>query len=76
MDKTIKIGDHVSWNSESGRVSGKIIKIHTSAFYFELSIWQYLREYIEGTSGKQALFPPMQYINYFFKTYFSVHYDQ
>ena len=26
MDKTIKIGDLVSWNSESGRVSGKIIK--------------------------------------------------
>lgn len=23
-----KIGDHVSWNSEAGRVSGKITKIH------------------------------------------------
>jgi len=24
-----KVGDHVSWNSEAGRVSGKIIKVHT-----------------------------------------------
>ena len=35
MDKTFKIGDHVSWNSEAGRVSGKIIKIHTSAFEYK-----------------------------------------
>ena len=25
-----KIGDHVSWNSEAGRVSGTIIKVHTN----------------------------------------------
>ena len=24
-----KIGDHVAWNSEAGRVSGKIVKVHT-----------------------------------------------
>jgi hypothetical protein len=24
-----KVGDHVSWNSEAGHVSGKIIKVHT-----------------------------------------------
>lgn len=24
-----KIGDHVAWNSEAGRVSGRIIKVHT-----------------------------------------------
>ena len=29
MSKRFKIGDHVSWNSESGRVSGRIIKVHT-----------------------------------------------
>ena len=29
MKKTFKIGDHVSWNSEAGQVSGKIIKVHT-----------------------------------------------
>jgi len=23
------VGDHVSWNSEAGRVSGTIIRIHT-----------------------------------------------
>jgi hypothetical protein len=28
MRKTFKIGDHVSWNSEAGRVSGTIVKIH------------------------------------------------
>jgi len=29
MKKTLKVGDHVSWNSEAGRVSGRIIKVHT-----------------------------------------------
>ncbi len=29
MTKTFKVGDHVSWNSEAGRVSGRIIKVHT-----------------------------------------------
>ena len=29
MVKTFKVGDHVSWNSEAGRVRGKIIKVHT-----------------------------------------------
>jgi hypothetical protein len=24
-----KTGDHVSWNSEAGRVSGRIVKVHT-----------------------------------------------
>jgi Hypervirulence associated proteins TUDOR domain len=28
MTKTFKVGDHVSWNSEAGRVRGKIIKVH------------------------------------------------
>lgn len=30
MSHTFKIGDHVSWNSEAGRVSGTIIKVHTA----------------------------------------------
>lgn len=29
MARRLKIGDHVSWNSEAGRVSGTIIKVHT-----------------------------------------------
>ena len=29
MKGRFKVGDHVSWNSEAGRVSGRIIKIHT-----------------------------------------------
>lgn len=29
------IGDHVSWNSEAGRVSGTIIKIHVSDFDYK-----------------------------------------
>ena len=24
-----KVGDHVSWNSEAGRVTGRIIRVHT-----------------------------------------------
>ena len=29
MAKRFKVGDHVSWNSEAGRVTGRIIKVHT-----------------------------------------------
>lgn len=29
MAKRFKVGDHVRWNSEAGRVSGRIVKIHT-----------------------------------------------
>jgi hypothetical protein len=28
MVKTFKVGDRVSWNSEAGRVPGKIVKVH------------------------------------------------
>lgn len=35
MTHKFKIGDHVSWNSEAGRVSGKIIKVHTSDFRYK-----------------------------------------
>lgn len=29
MTRKFEVGDHVSWNSEAGRVSGKIIRVHT-----------------------------------------------
>ena len=29
MQYRLKVGDRVSWNSEAGRVSGRVIKIHT-----------------------------------------------
>jgi hypothetical protein len=29
MRKRFKGGDHVSWNSEAGWVSGRIVKVHT-----------------------------------------------
>lgn len=35
MNQAFKTGDHVSWNSEAGRVSGTIIKIHTSDFTYK-----------------------------------------
>ncbi|GKS68399.1 hypothetical protein W03_04030 [Nitrosomonas sp. PY1] len=35
MTKEFKIGDHVSWNSEAGIVSGVIIKVHTSDFDYK-----------------------------------------
>jgi hypothetical protein len=28
MTRSFKVGDHVDWNSEAGRVSGTIIKVH------------------------------------------------
>ena len=30
MAKRFQIGDHVTWNSEAGRASGTIVKVHTS----------------------------------------------
>ncbi|CAN5322640.1 DUF2945 domain-containing protein [soil metagenome] len=35
MKTKFKIGDKVSWNSEAGRVSGTIIKIHTKDFNYK-----------------------------------------
>lgn len=29
MAERFNVGDHVSWNSEAGRVRGRIIKVHT-----------------------------------------------
>jgi hypothetical protein len=28
MTQKFKVGDHVTWNSEAGHVSGRIIKVH------------------------------------------------
>ena len=28
MTRTFEIGDHVSWNSEAGRVRGRILRVH------------------------------------------------
>ncbi len=28
MTKAFKVGDHVSWNSEAGRVRGRILRVH------------------------------------------------
>jgi hypothetical protein len=35
MPRAFKLGDHVSWNSEAGRVSGTIIAIHTKDFDYK-----------------------------------------
>ena len=35
MAMRFKIGDHVSWNSEAGQVSGKIIAVHTEDFDYK-----------------------------------------
>jgi hypothetical protein len=35
VKKKFKIGDHVSWNSEAGRVQGTIVKIHTRDFDYK-----------------------------------------
>jgi hypothetical protein len=29
MPRAFKVGDHVTWNSEAGHVSGRIIAVHT-----------------------------------------------
>jgi hypothetical protein len=35
MSTDFKVGDHVSWNSEAGRVSGTIRKVHTADFDYK-----------------------------------------
>ena len=35
MVKEFKVGDHVTWNSEAGHVSGTIVKVHTKDFDYK-----------------------------------------
>lgn len=35
MAERFRIGDHVTWNSEAGYVSGRIIKVHTQDFNYK-----------------------------------------
>lgn len=35
MTLKFKVGDHVTWNSEAGHVSGKIIKAHTKDLVYQ-----------------------------------------
>ena len=35
MAKRLKVGDHVTWNSEAGHVSGTIIRVHTRDFDYK-----------------------------------------
>ena len=35
MTAEFKVGDSVSWNSEAGKVSGTIIKVHTRNFNYK-----------------------------------------
>jgi hypothetical protein len=35
MKKKLKVGDHVTWNSEAGHVSGTIVKTHTKDFDYK-----------------------------------------
>ena len=35
MTSKFKVGDHVTWNSEAGHVSGVISKVHTRDFQYK-----------------------------------------
>ena len=35
MPERFKVGDRVGWNSEAGRVSGTIIRVHTQDFDYK-----------------------------------------
>lgn len=35
MRRKFRVGDHVTWNSEAGRVSGRIIRAHTGDFDYK-----------------------------------------
>ena len=35
MSAKFAVGDHVSWNSEAGRVSGTMMEVHTTDFDYK-----------------------------------------
>jgi hypothetical protein len=35
MGRRYQVGDHVSWNSEAGRVRGRILKVHVRDFDYK-----------------------------------------
>jgi hypothetical protein len=35
MARAFKVGDHVSWNSEVGRVTGTIVLVHTKDVHYK-----------------------------------------
>lgn len=35
MARRFEVGDHVTWNSEAGHVSGRIIRVHTKDFDYK-----------------------------------------
>ncbi|HJF13829.1 MAG TPA: DUF2945 domain-containing protein [Enteractinococcus helveticum] len=35
MAQRFKVGDHVTWNSEAGQVSGTVTKVHTEDFDYK-----------------------------------------
>jgi Hypervirulence associated proteins TUDOR domain len=35
LKKSFKVGDHVTWNSEAGYVSGRITKVHRKDFDYK-----------------------------------------
>jgi hypothetical protein len=35
MKRPFKVGDHVTWNSEAGHVTGTIIKMHTQSMEYK-----------------------------------------
>ena len=42
MTKRFKVGDHVSWNSEAGYVSGTLTKVHTKSADHKRHAWAIL----------------------------------
>lgn len=35
MGRRYRVGEHVSWNSEAGRVRGRIVKVHVRDFDYK-----------------------------------------
>lgn len=35
MKRAFEVGDHVTWNSEAGHVTGTIIKVHTKSVEYK-----------------------------------------
>ena len=48
MTKRFKVGDHVSWNSEAGHVSGTLIKVHTNSADHKRHTWTILNDLALG----------------------------
>jgi hypothetical protein len=53
MKKTLKVGDHVTWNSEAGQVSGILVDVMIDAeFDLDKGVWLLNFQHVDFSAGR------------------------